>query len=830
MAISLNTSDSSLLAARALQKTTTSISLSSQRLSTGNAINKAADDAARFAMASRMSVEVRSAAQALKNIMDAQSLISVVEGAYQGINNALQSMRELAVTASTDTLSVSERNALSAELSILSESANSLATNTEWNKTKLLDGSAQNLSFQTSTDPSSSSMLSIGFASATMEGIGISLAPSQRNSSIGVASIDGASIDGASIGTESAVVSVSAGRVQVSLPNKPTIETVAIGSEFQLNEPREWGDNWDQPSITYLHGGGFVATWSNPGVSAPVGIKAQIFDARGNAVGENFQVNSTALLRQDSASVKALNNGNFVVTWVTHNPDASRTILGQIFDPNGVRVGEEFVVADSPFHSLDPSLEALSGGGFVVTWTDVDASVTGLFAKLYDADGNAQGSSFQVNTSQDGYERSGSVAALEDGGFFVIWSRTYPVGVGAKANVYGQRYDANGAQVGSEISIGASPAYFPAASLIGLEDGGYLIAWVKEVRTSLPAGRWQADDQVWAQRYDANDAKIGAAFNVGASPGAIYNPVLASLSDGGFVVTWSKGVWGSGASTDVYMQRYDSDGERIGEQTRVNTWTHGGQYVYSISGSSDGEFVVSYRSPTDIRFGNTDVLAQRFSLYSTPLSVSVEGHPIDLNVGGSYDGNSWNYFSVAADIADAINSDETMQAWGYSAVAATQDQVDRGLYVAGDVILLRTEPGASSTASGSDTTTQNGQQEVISLSPQGAATSLTTAQARTITLATRAGAEAAITSISMAIETLNKRFAELGALGSRLSYQADNLVNSNIIQATALSRVLDANYAADTSNLAREMIINKAASAMLVQANASYQDVLMLIN
>jgi flagellin len=94
---------------------------------------------------------------------------------------------------------------------------------------------------------------------------------------------------------------------------------------------------------------------------------------------------------------------------------------------------------------------------------------------------------------------------------------------------------------------------------------------------------------------------------------------------------------------------------------------------------------------------------------------------------------------------------------------------------------------------------------------------------------TSGSANASLTTLSSAIDSVNSNRAGLGASMSRLEYAADNLQNVAQNTASARSRVLDADYASETTELARTQIIQQAATAMLAQANQSQQAVLALL-
>ena len=134
----INTNVSSLLARNALVANDRSMSTAMERLSTGVRINNAQDDAAGLAIASKMTSQIRGLDQAVRNANDAVSLIQTAEGALIETSNMLQRMRELAVQASSDTNTLTDRTALNQEFVSLRSEINRVAQNTQWNGTNIL--------------------------------------------------------------------------------------------------------------------------------------------------------------------------------------------------------------------------------------------------------------------------------------------------------------------------------------------------------------------------------------------------------------------------------------------------------------------------------------------------------------------------------------------------------------------------------------------------------------------------------------------------------------------------------------------------------------------
>ncbi|WP_291477034.1 flagellin [Acidovorax sp.] len=148
MAAIINTNVQSLNAQRNLGISQNSLSQSMQRLSSGLRINSAKDDAAGLAISERFSTQIRGLTVAARNANDGISLAQTAEGAMASVTNNLQRMRELAVQSANATNSGTDRAALQQEVAQLAQEIDRVATQTDFNGTKLLDGTFSTQAFQ----------------------------------------------------------------------------------------------------------------------------------------------------------------------------------------------------------------------------------------------------------------------------------------------------------------------------------------------------------------------------------------------------------------------------------------------------------------------------------------------------------------------------------------------------------------------------------------------------------------------------------------------------------------------------------------------------------
>jgi len=137
----INTNISSLLAQVSLNAARAGAETAMERLSSGQRINSAADDAAGLSIASRMTAQITGIRAAIKNANDGISLMDTAESAMAEVTNMLQRMRELALQSANDTNSANDRTASQSEIDALSTEIDRVANTTTFNGINILDGS-----------------------------------------------------------------------------------------------------------------------------------------------------------------------------------------------------------------------------------------------------------------------------------------------------------------------------------------------------------------------------------------------------------------------------------------------------------------------------------------------------------------------------------------------------------------------------------------------------------------------------------------------------------------------------------------------------------------
>ncbi|HIC41301.1 MAG TPA: hypothetical protein EYO74_07860, partial [Piscirickettsiaceae bacterium] len=181
--------------------------------------------------------------------------------------------------------------------------------------------------------------------------------------------------------------------------------------------------------------------------------------------------------------------------------------------------------------------------------------------------------------------------------------------------MYAQRYDANGAKVDTEFLVNTvinSTQSYP--SITTLVDGGYVITWNSKYQDGSYYG-------IYGQRYDADGKASGSEFQVNTYITKDQkDSSISSLNDGGFIVTWES--WAQdGDNYGIYAQRFDVNSNKVGDEFLVNTTTDERQTDPAISSLADGGFVITWVS--DVQDGSGyGIFTQRYDANSQRLGGS----------------------------------------------------------------------------------------------------------------------------------------------------------------------------------------------------------------
>ncbi len=386
------------------------------------------------------------------------------------------------------------------------------------------------------------------------------------------------------------------------------VDDIVGTSEFRVNEFTD--GKQESSSVTALTNGHFVVSWESDdqqqGDASGSAIKARILDASGAEIVSEFLVNEITDDWQNSPSVTALSNGDFVVTWQSSDGQqgdiSSTAVKARIFDANGGEIASEFLVNEfTDGGQAFSSVTALANGSFVVTWTSNDrqqgdASGSAIKARIFDENGVEIVNEFLVNEFTDGKQESSSVTALTNGRFVVTWeSDDQQQGDTSGGAVKARILDASGAEIISEFLVNEYTANTQGSpSVTALANGHFIVTWM-----SNDGQQGDTDWAIKARIFDENGVEIVNEFLVNEfTNNGQHDPSVTALANGNFIVTWHSydGLQGDASLSAIKARIFDADGNEIVSEFLVNEFNHLFQGNASVTALANGDFVVTWQS------------------------------------------------------------------------------------------------------------------------------------------------------------------------------------------------------------------------------------------
>lgn len=356
-------------------------------------------------------------------------------------------------------------------------------------------------------------------------------------------------------------------------------------------------------------------------------------------------------------AVAGLADGGYVITW-----QESGAIRGQVYDRHGARTGAEFKIdlSASPYGGFTPAVTALRSGGFAVAWTETDGDLQGSYAQIFSASGASVGGRIQLNTETKAGQAHPSIAGLASGGFVATWTDGSQTGGDDSDAVKAQLFDATGAQVGGEFLVNSTTRSLQfAPNVVGLLNGGFVIAWIDKGFTS--------DFNIRTQIYDAAGMRVGGEVVVNSGgTGSQLSPVIAALASGGFVIAWTNDLRGAGGGIDIRAQIFTENGGKVGADFLVHTDAAADQVMPALAGLPSGGFIVTWHeAPTFNDTFQGEIKAQLFD-------------QVGGRIGGDFIVNSTTAGGQYAPAVAAFGSGDFVITWqevdgrGFNPISARQ--------------------------------------------------------------------------------------------------------------------------------------------------------------
>jgi hypothetical protein len=377
--------------------------------------------------------------------------------------------------------------------------------------------------------------------------------------------------------------------------------TRPTGVEFQVNTYTT--GNQDFADVASDAQGNFVVVWDG---AVESNVSGQRYDSAGEAIGDEFQVNTYTTGGQAQAAIASAPDGRFVVVWWGQHGGAQdpANVFGRRYDSAGTPIGNEFLVNTYLTGNQDfPQVAVAADGRFVVVWSSVsqDGSFEGVFGQRFDSNGVALGPEFQVNVFTNGSQWAQKVASDASGNFVVVWSSRQD---GSLQAVMARRYDGTGAPLTGEFLVNTYTTRAQVARAVEADSSGnFVVLWESR----------QQDGDGWgifAQRYDSTGVPVGGEVQVNTTTtGDQRSGDLALAENGSVVAVWQSDVGESGIG--IFGQRFDSTGAPAGAEFQVNSYTPSDQLGAAVAGDPEEGFVVVWQSEGQDGAGD-GVFGQRF--------------------------------------------------------------------------------------------------------------------------------------------------------------------------------------------------------------------------
>ena len=801
------------------------------RLSSGKRINSASDAAAGVAISSRLTANIRGTDQAIRNALDGQALIDTAEGAHKEIENILQRMREVSVQAANDTNNAQDRANLQAEFDAMTTEINRIAGTTTWAGTKMLDDHGSDFSFH------------VGAGASDKDRIDVSIGP-MTSSALGVG---GSTTSGGNL-------------IEI------TGVTIASGQFTALVDDNEVTDT----GVTVTFDATDNALTVTGTATRAAQLEMDLSSASGNVLLTTVTLNIGDTQEMIAAAIKtAIDNVSSALAPVTATADTvagTVTIDGADFEDVASETVDGFTI------DLTSNVITVSGTANTNGTLTLDAAVSSTYDDGADV-------LVSYNNGDDAAAITNAIkAAIDDvvgsmtGGTTTLMSSSSPPsssppGTGTVNNaISGQGTNAimaipaqSGAS-GIDLVIGS-------VTVSGIDiSTGDATAAAAAITSAINDGNGSpgSGEGTAAHGVTATDALDGAgninlSFSGGATAGDVAAYVSGSGSSSGSGVTFS-----ANELINNSFFTFPVGTQEISNEYIKFSWTEGYDHYRPnllsfkpIEQQADlgGSLTLTYdmfRPTADDDHDPTFYISDGNNAVAWIVGENPsEGGHIGINPQKT-DGNFFQHISsnpVATDFGWGTYSGKYQVQINYefsgsevvsslSLIGANGERFisDLNVNLSDYQSMNLTNNNNISFGIIANHTRENYWIENLSIQAEGneltlseVISSSSSLPSSSPTLDSPSNAMAAITVLDTAIQTVNTQRSKLGAVSNRLTHTVNNLTNISANLSAARGGIEDADFALETTSLAKNQILQQASTAMLAQANASKQNVLSLL-
>jgi len=867
----INTNVKALYTQSALKMTDRASAVAMQQLSTGKRINSAKDDAAGMAIATRMTQQIRSLNQAVRNAGDAISLVQTAEGATNAITDMLQRMRELSIQSINNTNSVEQRGYLDSEFQQLKQEIVRIADTTEWNGFPVLNGTSGErvgerpvykatsagtfssaLTYSAGTVTPSAGTSSIGAGTLAKAGsvtvtvdTGATTATAVMTLPDGTTSTFSGAVSGTTITFTSSPLTNNTGTLvlNASTPTAAATYKFAVSRAFTPVAAMAANDviiNGVTIGVSYA---------ASDNGKSPAGSAAASAIARAATINQNFSdTKVAAIVNTNVMTGSAMGTGLQATTGtVTINGFTSapiNTLLNNTRESRAAAVDAINAISDltgvvainSNNDNQGVRLESKDGRNIEVAFNS--PSSTAVFESSTGLKEGLQIGSYSLETSVEGPL---VVTSLSTGD----WTR---------AGLKPASYSSNQAV----INTGVRPVVTTAADIKVLGAGDLVINGVA-IRATLASDDLHSNATSLTSSASASGIAIAAAINSHHADTGVTAKANSVSTSGGFtteVVGGTTSLFINGVNVQVSLVAGEAESARLAKVVNAITSSRGQHGVTAVDNGTGGITLTTEDGRNLSIWTATDP-----SEFGLGISASVDAQGVKFDSAATsvtYTGATTLYGSVSL-IADPapkqpppgaapsngapppyVSKTFTVEAGVNGFKSAVGDFASLGFQAGtfgGDVSAADSKMTPPRTGRLSFHVGASANQTItIDLSDfgkDGPITGAITGDSGQLTpsvhLKDPESAKSVLAKLDAAMDKVNGTRATMGAVMNRLQYVIDNLTNVAMNSEASRSQIEDADYAAASSELSRTSIMKQAATAVLAQANTDQQSVLKLL-
>ena len=878
----INTNVKALYTQTAMKATERASGVAMQQLSTGKRINSAKDDAAGLAIATRMTQQIRSLNQAMRNAGDAVSLMQTAEGATSEITNMLQRMRELSIQAINDTNAVEQRGYLDSEFQQLKQEIVRIADTTEWNGFPILNGTSgervgerpvyKATSAGTFSDAITYAAGTVSLTAHTGEvsvtdnltkagsvSIAVTVDPDDAAALVATATLTLS--DGTQTTIEDGVVDSATKTItfaSTALTNNSGSFVVTSDEAFDAGDGLSLSVARTFTPVAAMAANDVIINGVTIGVSyaandnkSPAGSAAASAIARAYTINENFA----------DTKVAAIVNTNVMTGSAM---DTGLSAKSGTVTINGYTSAPITTVLNNTRESRAAVVNAINAISFQTGVVAINSNNDNQGVRLEAADGRNIELAFNTTASTSEFEaRTGLKEGLQIGSYSLettvegeLEVTTLSTGDWTRAGLKPGSYTTNQAV----INTGIRPVVSSSTDIKALGDGDLVINGVA-IRATVAADDLHSNTTALTSSAAASAIAIANAINSHHAETGVTAKASSVATSGSYTTTAESdgtySVYINGQNVQVDFLAEDSETERL---TKVVDAINGSFGQHGALATNNGTGGITLTTPDGRNLSvwvDSTVDASEFGL-AVGASENASGVTSIVSATAASTGAATLYGSVSL-IADPapkqppagaapsngakppyVSKTFTVEAGVNGFNSSTGDFASLGFQAGtfgGDVSAADSKMTPPRTGRLSFHVGASANQTItIDLSDfgkdgpiTGEITGDSDEDPATVHINDRESAKTVLAKLDRAMDKVNGTRATMGAVMNRLEHVIDNLTNVAMNSEASRSQIEDADYAIASTELSRTQIMQQAATAVLAQANTSQQTVLKLL-